>query len=151
MVLGIFKIALHLTDRHLFMRQWLEILNIFNALTLNQIFWKTKTFIKKLEYHFSVESTKTENAIFRQITALSEENFKQIEWRVQNEPVTKNRVLPVTTLFFWQFCFSLRTSYSELIWCTNYTKVHIHTFCERWSFIWGSFFLVSIVNLFGST
>ena len=27
----------------------------------------------------------------------------QIEWSVQNGPVTKNRVLPVTTLFFWKF------------------------------------------------
>ena len=26
--------------------------------------------------------------------------LRQIEWRVQNGPITKNVVLPVTTLFF---------------------------------------------------
>ena len=28
----------------------------------------------------------------------------------------KNGIFLVTTLFFWKFCFSLRTSYKELIW-----------------------------------
>ena len=28
----------------------------------------------------------------------------------------KNGVLPVTALFSWKFCFSLRTSYKESIW-----------------------------------
>ena len=41
--------------------------------------------------------------------------LKQIEWGVQNGPVTKNGVLPVTALFFQKFCFSLRTSCKELI------------------------------------
>ena len=27
--------------------------------------------------------------------------------------------LPVTNLFFWGFCYSLRTSYKGLIWCTK--------------------------------
>ena len=43
---------------------------------LNQIFWKTKTFFKKLEYSFSVESTKIENASFPYKTAISEANVK---------------------------------------------------------------------------
>ena len=37
--------------------------------------------------------------------------LRQIEWWLQNGPITKDGVLPVTTLFFWKFCFSLRTSY----------------------------------------
>ena len=41
-----------------------------------QIFWKTETFFKKLEYRFLVESTKIGNAIFRYETALSEANVK---------------------------------------------------------------------------
>ena len=41
--------------------------------------------------------------------------LRQIEWRIQNEPGTRNGVLPGTTLFFWKFCFSLKTSYKELI------------------------------------
>ena len=34
-----------------------EILKVFNALILKQIFWKTKTFYKKLDYCCLVEST----------------------------------------------------------------------------------------------
>ena len=74
---------------------------------------------------------------------------KQIKWWLQNGPldkwITKNRVFPVTTFFFfWKFCFSLTTSYKELICCTNNPSVHICTFCKRWSFIWRCFFPVSI-------
>ena len=55
-------------------------------------------------------------------------------------------VLPVTTFFFWKFCFSLKTPYKELIWCSNYANIHIHTFRKRWSFISGWFFPVRILN-----
>ena len=41
--------------------------------------------------------------------------LRQIEWGIQNGPIAVNGVLPVTTLFFREFCFSLRTSYKELI------------------------------------
>ena len=41
-----------------------EILNVFNILTLKQIFWKTKNVFKKLEYRFLVESTKVEITSF---------------------------------------------------------------------------------------
>ena len=51
-----------------------EILNVFN--TWKQIFWKSKTFFKKLEYHFVVESTKIEKASFPYKTAISEANVK---------------------------------------------------------------------------
>ena len=57
MVPEIFKIALSLRDRDVFMRQPVEILNVFNSLTLKEIFWKRKTFLKKLEYRFLVENT----------------------------------------------------------------------------------------------
>ena len=60
--------------------------------------------------------------------------LRQIEWSVQNELTTKNRDLPVTTLFFCKFCFSLRTSYKGLI-CTNDPNAHIPTFCKHWGFI----------------
>ena len=36
--------------------------------------------------------------------------LRQIEWRLQNEPITKSGALPVTTLFFWKICSSSRTS-----------------------------------------
>ena len=70
--------------------------------------------------------------------------WRQIEWWLQNGPITKNRVLPVTALVFWKYCFSLRTSYNELVCCTDNPNAHIYTFCKRWSFIWRCFFLVSM-------
>ena len=41
-----------------------------------QIFWKTKTFFKKQENHFLVETTKIQNTSFPFKTALSEANVK---------------------------------------------------------------------------
>ena len=58
------------------MWQSVKVSNVFNTLTLKQIFWKTKTFFKKLEYRFLVESTKIENASFPYKTAISEANVK---------------------------------------------------------------------------
>ena len=76
MVLGIFKIALRLRDRHVFMWKPLEILDVFTTLSLKLSLWKTKTFFKKLEYRFLVESTKTECAIYPHEAALPEANIK---------------------------------------------------------------------------
>ena len=75
--------------------------------------------------------------------------LRQIEWWVQNRPITMKGVLPVTTLFFSKFCFSLRTShYKELIWFTNDANVYIHTFCKRSRFFfWQRFSPVSILNV----
>ena len=53
-VLGAFKIALRSRDRHVFVWQSLQ--------TLHFQCFKTKTFFKKLEYCFLVESTNIENA-----------------------------------------------------------------------------------------
>ena len=54
------------------MRQSVETLNVFNTLTLKQIFWKRKTFFQKLKYRFLVESTKIENASFLYKTVISQ-------------------------------------------------------------------------------
>ena len=72
--------------------------------------------------------------------------LRKIEWLLQNGPITKNGVLPVTTSFFWKFCFSLRTFCKELIWCTSNPNVHIHIFCKSCNFIWQYFFPVSFLN-----
>ena len=74
--------------------------------------------------------------------------LRQIEWGVQNGPITKVGVLQARTSFVRKFCFSLRTSYKELIWCINHANVHIHRFRKLWSFIWGCFFRVSILNYY---
>ena len=89
----------------------IEVFNNFNISALKEIFWKTKTFFKKLEYRFLIENTKTENALLPSQKPVS----REIEWSVQNGPITKNGVLPVTTLFFQDFCLNLRISYKELI------------------------------------
>ena len=48
----------------------------FQTLTLKQIFWKTKTFVKKPDDSFLVDSTSIESASFPYKTALSEANVK---------------------------------------------------------------------------
>ena len=53
-----------------------QILNVFNTLTLKRIFLKTKTLFRKLENRFLVESTKNENASFPYKTATREANIK---------------------------------------------------------------------------
>ena len=58
------------------MWQLVEILKVLNTLTLKLIFWKMKSFFKKLEYRFLVESSKIENASSPDKTAISEANVK---------------------------------------------------------------------------
>ena len=50
--------------------------NFERFLTLKQNFWKTESFLKKLEYRFLFESTKIENASFSYKTTPSEVNVK---------------------------------------------------------------------------
>ena len=77
--------------------------------------------------------------------------LRQIEWLLQNGPITKSGVLPVTTSFFWKIFSSCRTSWKELIWCSNHPNVHIHIFRKRWSLILRCYFPVSILNPFHAT
>ena len=90
---------------------------------------------------FSWISTKIENVSLPYKTVYQKPMVRQIEWWVQNGPITKNGVYPVTTLFiFWKFYFSIKTSWKELIWCTKYQNTHTPTLCKRQSFIWRCFF-----------
>ena len=125
MVLGIFKIALCLSVWHVFMWQLLEILNVFNTLTLKQIFLKTKNFFKKLEE----ANVKTNRMGGTKWTNHWEQNL------------SRNYFIYLLTFF----C-SFRIFYEDLIWCTNYPDFHIHTFRKYWSFTSGSFFPVSILK-----
>ena len=115
----------------------LEILNV-----LKEIFWKTKTFCKNLLLRLKTQHFHTK-------VPCQKSMLRQVQWEVQNGPITKNEVLSVTTLFFWKFCFGLRTSYKELKVHihVHYSKVHIHTFRKRWSFIWGCFFFMNILQV----
>ena len=131
-------------DRHDFMWQSVEILNDFIIFRLKQIFWKTITYFQPI-FRFLVGGSKTGNASNKNLP-YQKSMLRKIKWWVKNGPITKNGVLPLPTSFFWKSCFSLRTSYKELIWCTSYPDVYIRTFCERWSFLWRWFFLVSILS-----
>ena len=110
MVLGIFQIALRLRDRHVFIRQSVKVLNVFNTLTLKKIYWRTKTFFKKLECRFLVEATKIEITPFPFKTALSEANVKTnrmitTKWTCLNEWSFASNYF-----FFWKICSRSRTS-----------------------------------------
>ena len=82
------------------MRQSVEIVNVFDNLALKHIFWKTKTFFKKLKHRFLVKSSNIENAPFPYKSIIAEANVKAN--RMGNAKCTnhKNWSLPVTTLLF---------------------------------------------------
>ena len=90
------------------MWQSVKILNVFNSLTLKEIFWKTKTFFKKPEYRFLVESTKIESALYPYKFAISEASVKAnkmvaTKWTYHKErSFTSNYFIFLKTLFQFQ-------------------------------------------------
>ena len=78
-MLGIFKVALRLRDRHVFIRQSMKFFNVFTTLTLLQIFWKTKIFFKKLEDCFLVETTRLKTHHFHSELLCQKLMLRQIE------------------------------------------------------------------------
>ena len=63
-------------------------------------------------YGFWIERTKIENAIFPYKTTLSKASVKTNRMGVPNGPITRNRVLPLTALFFKEFCSSINSSHN---------------------------------------
>ena len=61
----------------------------FSTSTLKQIFWKKKTFFKKLEYDFLVESIKIESASFPYKTVISEANVINVIVKTNKMVTTK--------------------------------------------------------------
>ena len=142
-----FKIALCLRDQHVFMWQSVQVLSVFNTFTLKNIFWWTKSFLKKLEHSFFVESVKTEISSFSYKTAISEANVRTNRMVSTKWTYRKKRSV-ASNLFFGKLRFSLRASYKELICCTSYPNVNIRTFCKCWSFLWRCLFPVGILESF---
>ena len=70
-------------------------LNVFKMLTLKKRFLKSYNFFQKPGGLFLVQSTMNQKRMLRQKPML-----RQIEWGVQNRPITKNGRLPPTTSFF---------------------------------------------------
>ena len=61
--------------------------------------------------------------------------LRQRKWGVQNGPITKNEVLPVTTFLFENFA-SVQDLLIMSLFDVPITQMsHIHTFRKRWSFI----------------
>ena len=120
-----------------------KVSNVLNTLTLKQIFWKTKTFFKNLEYRFLVETTKIENTPFQFKTALSEANVKTNS--MVTTKWTYHKEWSFASKYVWKICSSFRKK--VLIWCTNDPNVHIHIFRKCWSLILGCFFPVSILKI----
>ena len=102
---------------------------------------KRKPFSKNWSTISQLKALRSKTRHFHTKLPYQKSMLRQIEWWLQNGPITKNWVLPATNVFFWKLCFSFRTSCKELIWCTNNPISHICTFCKHWSFIWPCFFL----------
>ena len=135
MLLEIFKITLGLKEQNDFMWRSMEILSDFNTLTLKQIFWKTKTFFKKLEYRFLVESTKIENASFPYKTAISEANVKTNKMVTTKWTYHKERSFASNCFIFLEILFQFKNFFERVDLLYQQIKAHICTFCKRWSFI----------------
>ena len=92
------------------MWQSVKVSNVFNILTLKQIFWKTKSFVKKLEHRFLVETTKTENISFPFKTALSETNVKTNRMATTKLTYHNEWSFASNYFIFWKIFSSFRTS-----------------------------------------
>ena len=90
------------------MWQSLKILNVFNTLTLKQIFWKTKPFFKKLEYRFLVAGSKIENASFPYKIAISEANVKTNRMMVKKWTYHKDRSFASNCIIFLKILFQFK-------------------------------------------
>ena len=82
--------------------------------TLNKLSEKQKPFpiSWSATFQLKVLRLKTQNCHTKM--PFQKPMLKQIEWEVQNGPLTKNAILAVTN-FFLEFGFRIRTSYKELI------------------------------------
>ena len=69
-----------------------------------------------------------------------------MEWGVQNGPFTKNGVLPVINLFFLKILFQFKNLLYRVDLLHQQPRCSYLSFCKRRSFIWRSFFPVSILK-----
>ena len=97
------------------MWQSVKVSNVFNTLTLKQIFWKMETFFKKLEYHFLVETSKIENTLFPFKTALSEVNRKTNRMATIKWAYHKQKSVGFCLYFWTSCCKMLKEIFRELI------------------------------------
>ena len=118
-------------------------MNVFDTLTLKQIFWKTKTFFKKLEYHFLVEYT--ENASFPYKAAMPEANLKTNRIVTTKCTNNHNEWSFASIYFFLKLLFQFK-NHQELFWCTRDPNFTLIPFVSAGILFGGVFFPVSILN-----
>ena len=99
---ALFQVALRLRDRHILSRQSLEILNIiFITLPLKQVSVKFSFKNWRTAFYLNVLRLRTQH--FHTKLPSQKPMFRQIEWEVQNGPIAKNTVLPLTDFLIF-FC-----------------------------------------------
>ena len=86
------------------MWQSVKILNVFNTLTLKQIFRKTENFFEQLDYKFLVERTKIESASFPYKTAISEANVRTNRMVSPKWTYHKEWSFAINFFNFWKLC-----------------------------------------------
>ena len=90
------------------MWQSVEILNIFDTLTLKQLFWKTKTFFNNWSIIFWLKALRLETHFFHTKLPYQKPMLRQIEWWVQNGPVTKEQSFTSNYFIFLKNLFQLK-------------------------------------------
>ena len=83
-------------------------------MTLKQILWKTKTFFKKLEHHFLVESAKIENASLPDKTAISEAKVKANRMVSRKWTYHKERSFASNYFIFFKVFFSVNEPLTKI-------------------------------------
>ena len=77
--------------------------------TISGIFFLKNFFKKNWSTVFQLKALRLKTHHFHTKLPYQKPMLRQIKQSLQSGPLKKNRVFPLTTLFFWKFCFSLRT------------------------------------------
>ena len=117
-----------------------------NTLTLKQIFWKTKSFFKKLEYCVLVETTKIESTSFSSKIAPSEANVKINSMATTKWTYHKEWSFARNCFIFLESLFQFQNLLSRVNLMYNDPNIHNHIFRKHQSLILGCFFPVTILN-----
>ena len=116
-------------DWHVFMWQSLEFW-MFSTLKLwNQFCRKPSSKNWSTVFLLKVLGLKMQH--FRAKLPCQKPMLRQIKWGVQDGPITKNKVLAVTTSVFRNFCFSLRNSYKKSWFGVPTTEMSIFMFFKN--------------------
>ena len=125
----------------------MKVSKVFDTLTLKEIFWKTKTFSKKLEYSFLVETTKIENTSFPFKTALSEANVKTNRMATAKWTYHKEWSFASDYFIFLENLFQFKNLSKRVNLMYQRPICPTRIFRKRLSLVLGCFFPVSIFNI----